>query len=124
MAIDIGVMKERLLAEKEELVSELSKIGRVNPDNPNDWEPTPPEDQDTGADENVRADNVEEYEERTAILKNLEIRYNNVLRALKKIEEGTYGICEISGGQIEEERLMANPAARTCMKHMHDEPPE
>lgn len=32
--------------------------------------------------------------------------------ALKKIKDGTYGICEESGEPIEQERLVANPLAR------------
>jgi DnaK suppressor protein len=37
--------------------------------------------------------------------------------ALKKIENGTYGICEVSGEEIEEKRLRAVPYAKTCMEH-------
>ena len=70
------------------------------------------------ADPNETADNIEEFEENTAVLKELEIRYNNIKDTLAKIEEGKFGICEISGEPIEEDRLIANPAARTCKKHM------
>jgi RNA polymerase-binding transcription factor DksA len=51
----------------------------------------------------------------------LEVRYNEIKSALKKIEEsapGAYGLCEVGGEQIEEDRLEANPAARTCKAHM------
>jgi RNA polymerase-binding transcription factor DksA len=120
MAIDVSQMKEKLLSEKATLEGELKTVGRINPDNPKDWEPTPPLDGET-ADDNVQADRIEEYEEHTAILKQLEIRYNSVLHALKNIEDGSYGVCEVSGEPIEEERLLANPAARTCTKHMHEE---
>ena len=54
-------------------------------------------------------------------MKELEIRYNEVKEALKRIEEGTYGICRVSGEQIEPERLEANPAATTCIKHLEAE---
>ncbi len=50
----------------------------------------------------------------------LENRWNEVRAALKKIEAGTYGICEISGEPIEEDRLEVNPAARTCKEHMDE----
>jgi len=39
--------------------------------------------------------------------------------ALEKIKLGTYGICEICGNHIEEERLQANPSARTDKAHMN-----
>ena len=41
-----------------------------------------------------------------------------MVRELKKIEEGSFGVCEINGDKIEEDRLLANPAARTCKKHL------
>jgi RNA polymerase-binding transcription factor DksA len=75
----------------------------------------------TETDENSQADAAEEADERIAILAELENRYRSIMHALKKIEEGTYGICEISGEQIEEGRLLANPAARTCVHHMESE---
>ncbi|PIR40297.1 MAG: hypothetical protein COV33_00540 [Candidatus Zambryskibacteria bacterium CG10_big_fil_rev_8_21_14_0_10_34_34] len=70
------------------------------------------------ADSNEVADNIEEFESNTAVLKELEIRYNDVKDALTKIEKNEYGMCEVSGEEIEEERLIANPAARTCKAHM------
>ncbi len=36
--------------------------------------------------------------------------------ALKKIEEGTYGICEECGQEIPRKRLLAVPWARLCLK--------
>jgi RNA polymerase-binding transcription factor DksA len=35
------------------------------------------------------------------------------------MENGTYGVCEKSGKPIELDRLMANPAARTCKEMMN-----
>ena len=53
-------------------------VGRINPDNPNDWEPIPGEKTDRTSDKNDFADNIEEYEENTAILKQLEIELNAI----------------------------------------------
>jgi len=36
--------------------------------------------------------------------------------ALRKIENGTYGICELCGNEIEEERLKARPVASYCIE--------
>ena len=109
--------RERLLEEKATLESQLQTIGRRNPENPNDWEALPEE---TGQepDPNDAADLIEGYETNTAILKDLEIRYNDVVAALKRVEDGTYGTCEVSGEEIEEDRLEADPAAKTCKAHM------
>jgi len=108
---------EALLAQVTE---ELQSIGVHNPENEADWVATPGEGSDE-ADTNDVADNAEEWEERAATLALLETRWNDIRRALSKMENGTYGICEISGEPIEEERLAANPAARTCIAHREDE---
>ena len=109
--------RELLETEKNTLEGQLATVGRKNPANPKDWEPVPSE---TGheSDPNDQADLIENYEENTAILKDLEIRYNHVLAALARIEAGTYGVCETGGETIEVERLEADPAARTCKAHL------
>ena len=118
--MDTNKYKERLEEEKIKLEGEMSGVGRQNPDNPADWEPTPANDGQLDIDDNVKADNHEESMERSAILTDLEIRYKNVVDALDNIEKGTYGKCEVSGEDIEEDRLDANPAARTCKAHMNN----
>ncbi len=34
--------------------------------------------------------------------------------ALKRIDEGTYGVCEVCGGKISPKRLMARPVTTMC----------
>ena len=70
------------------------------------------------SDLNDFADSISEYEENTALVKELETQLKDINEALVKIKSGKYGICEISGEPIEKERLEANPAARTCKKHL------
>jgi len=115
--------KEKLEGELKAMEGELKAIGRQNPANPNDWEATEKsmDVMTPMADSNESADKIEEYNENRAIVDELEIRYNNVKRALKKISDGTYGRCEVGGEEIEEARLAANPSARTCLKHMAEE---
>ena len=117
--IDIDYFKDKLEEELILVEKELNDVGRRNPDNKEDWEAEPTEMNHESADSNETADNIEEFEGNTAVLKELEMRYNDVKDALAKIENGTYGMCEISSEPIEEERLIANPAARTCKKHMN-----
>ena len=116
--MDTEYFKEKLEEELFLVEKELNSVGRRNPDNKNDWEAEPADFDTDQADESEKADKIEEYEENTAVLKELEIRYNDIKDALTKIENKTFGVCEISGEQIEEDRLIANPAARTCKKHM------
>ena len=117
--MDIQFFKNKLQEEQARLEKELATIGRINPDNPSDWEATPVDPGSRESDPNDKADMIEDYETNTAILKQLEIQLIDVKDALVKIEDGTYGVCEVSGHPIEEGRLKANPAARTCMEHMN-----
>lgn len=41
--------------------------------------------------------------------------YNMILQALKKINEGTYGICSDCGQSISEKRLLSYPNASRCL---------
>src|SRR5687767_453629 len=115
--MDTTPFKNKLTQELALVEKELADVGQRNPDNKADWEGKPSDFADS-ADENETADKIEEYEENTAIVRELEIRYNDIKDALAKIEAGTYGICEVSGEPIEADRLEANPAARTCKAHM------
>ncbi len=109
--------KEMLEAEKAMLAVELPKIALWNAEI-NEWEAQPAE-AVTESDENDLADRSEEYEERTGKVRSLGKKFTDITVALEKIENDTYGVCELSGEAIEVERLEANPAARTCMAHMN-----
>jgi RNA polymerase-binding transcription factor DksA len=119
-SLDLGHFKERLVNERELLKKELQTVGTQDPSNPSDWIPRPPSDEEMGADDNDNADIMEEMGGRNAILGDLEGRLNQVVLALEKIEKGTYGVCEVTGEPIEVARLEANPAARTCKKHVNE----
>ena len=112
-------LKQKLEEELETLKKELATVGRINPENPKDWEPTAgvEAEHEHEADPNDKADEMEEYETNAAILKELEIRFNEVKDALKRIEDGKYGVCSVCGKAIEPARLEANPAAATCIEH-------
>lgn len=118
--IDITLYKTQLSEDLVVITKELGALGIHNPQVKEDWIATQ-ESEDSEADESLVADRVEDFEEKVAILAALETQYNDIVRALAKMEKGTYGICEISNEEIEEARLNANPSARTCMAHMDDE---
>ena len=118
MTLDIKHFKDMLSKEAGLLETELATIGRKNPGQSSDWEAVEPEVDRDRADGTEVADNIEQYENNSAILDQLEIRLKEVRNALEKIEKGKYGICEVSGEQIELDRLEANPAATTCKLHM------
>jgi DnaK suppressor protein len=105
---------QNLLAE---VTAELTDIAQFDAET-GDWSIRTDNIDQTEADENTQADAAEEADGRISILAELENRYRLITHALTKIANGTYGICEISGAPIEEKRLEANPAARTCISHM------
>lgn len=119
---DFSQYKKRLEEQLATITEELRSIGIHDPQS-DDWEAVPDQElSGTGeADINTGADISEEVDERQSTLSDLEKEYRDIKRALKKIEDGTYGICEISGLPIEEKRLNIKPDARTCIAHMHDE---
>ena len=113
--MDTARLKEKLEAEKARLETGMGSVGRANPAVPGDWEAVPSE---TGAEADVvdQADVTTSRETNTAILADLEARYDAVLRALSRMEEGTYGTCDVCGLEIETARLEADPAAATCTR--------
>jgi DnaK suppressor protein len=118
--IDTTTIKATLEDTLATLTTELSAIAVHNPET-DDWEALPVGADSSEPDENDEADVVEEWNERRATVAVLETDYRNTKRALAKIAAGTYGICEVSGEPIEEARLHANPAARTCIAHREEE---
>ena len=57
-----------------------------------------------------------EREKDLSILEQVEAELADVEHALRRLEDGTYGICEACGQPIDEARLEALPAARFCLK--------
>lgn len=115
--IDIPHFKKMLQKELVRLESELKSVGRKNPDHPDEWEAKATDVDIQASDSADIGDNLENYENNNAVLKQLEIEYNDVKAALVRIKKGTYGICEVSHEPIEIGRLEANPSARTCIIH-------
>jgi RNA polymerase-binding protein DksA len=55
-----------------------------------------------------------------SLRENVEHLLEQVDRALEKIEEGTYGLCDRCGQPIEESRLQAMPEATLCLRHQKE----
>ena len=52
-----------------------------------------------------------------ATLGEAEAEVADVQHALDRLDDGTYGTCEICGTPIGDDRLAEQPAARTCAAH-------
>lgn len=120
-AEDLQQLRERLEEEARQIEEQLAQLGKVDPANRTDWEPSIGEIAVDPSDKSEVADKFEELIDNNAILSELEVRYAKVRRALKKLEEGTYGFSEVSGNPIERERLFADPAARTTIAEREQE---
>ncbi len=110
-----------LEAQLRDLTEELKAVGIHNPDNAADWIAVPEGVDANQSDTDLLADVVEEWDGRQALVATLERRWNDINRALAKISSGSFGTCEVCAASIEEDRLDANPAARTCKAHMNDD---
>lgn len=118
--LDLPKFQQRLEEQLKTITAELNTIGNHNPLT-DDWEARPDTEDLSEADINTEADAIEDYNERLSTLATLETEYRDIKRALNKISNGTFGICEISGEPIEEARLEAKATARTSSKHMDEE---
>jgi DnaK suppressor protein len=58
-----------------------------------------------------------EQGENRVLATQLREQLDDVERALTKLDDGTYGQCEVCGAAIGESRLEAMPAARFCIDH-------
>lgn len=113
--------KKILEDEKEKLAHELDQLGVRTTPSGDEWHAQVSKLDIQEADQNEAADRVEEAQIDQIVLDELEARYRLVEHALAKFSSDTYGVCEVSGEPIEEDRLHANPAARTCKAHMGEE---
>jgi RNA polymerase-binding transcription factor DksA len=92
-------------------------MGKLNTDT-DEWEATPQVSEFREADQNDMADRFEDFEARSSMIDTLAPRLNDILKALKGLNRESFGKCEVCGKEIEMTRLEANPAARTCKKHL------
>ena len=115
--LDKKKIKEKLEKERDVLMEELRGMGKLNPET-EEWEATPEEQNAPQADQNEMADRFEDFEARSSMMKTLVPRLNNILKALKGLNRDSFGKCEVCKNDIEMTRLEANPAARTCKKHI------
>ncbi len=118
---DTEYFKKKLETEKALVEEELKTVGRKNTKNAGGWEATPGNIDIDSADENEVADKIEEFEENSSILEQLEKQLAEINEALESIKNKTFGICKVCKKNIEPTRLEANPSAKTCMTHMHPE---
>ncbi|MER2010934.1 TraR/DksA family transcriptional regulator [Psychrobacter alimentarius] len=107
MSIDLNHAKESLLNLKEEYETRIDKI-EDHIQNPQDDLNEHWEDQAISYRQNDMRQNLKSEARQSLIY---------VENALSRIENGTYGECEVCGEPIEAQRLEALPYATLCMEH-------
>ena len=107
--------KDFLLKEQDRLVEAMATMGQLSGIVPGDWEVHKDVSGAVEREPNMLASQYEEESTNEGVLETLEERLNEVTGALSRIENDTYGKCDKCGKEIEEEKLLANPAATTCM---------
>ncbi len=111
----LETLRDALEAERATLQVDLAQHGAKEPDGI--WDPNSSGLSGEEADHTDTADQIEELVTNVPIVQELASRSHDIDDALEKMDGGRYGICEISGEKIPYDRLIANPAARTCVAH-------
>lgn len=114
--MNIEIYKQNLEEEIVSLNEGLKIIGHQTADFKNDWVHNPPTERETEPD--LQADQEDEIETNEGIINTLEERLQEVNAALRRIADGTYGVCRVCSKEIETQRLDADPAATTCIEHI------
>jgi RNA polymerase-binding transcription factor DksA len=110
----INELQEKLEEQKKSVQAELESFAEKDPNLKDNWDTKFPNREDGDKDE--AADDATEYDNKLSVEHSLELKLRNIKSALEKIKNGTYGICEKCGKKIDEERLLACPEAKTCLK--------
>lgn len=103
--------KAILETRREEILKQLESIGSRGGDSSQG--PEFPEYGDALED---NAAEVADYANTVSMERDMAENLSDVDAALKKIEDGTYGICNYCGQPIEIERLKARPESTSCVK--------
>jgi len=117
--LDKKKIKEKLEQERDSLLLQMKDMGKWNAET-GEWEAIPEEIEFPESDENDKADRFEDFEARSSMMRTLEPRLKNILKALKNLSKESFGKCEVCKKDIEQARLEVNPAARTCKKHLEN----
>jgi DnaK suppressor protein len=99
--------RKRLLAKEQELLDGLKRTGAGGREKPDS----------AGLDEGDESAFSERKESLFAQAHRYTRLLNKVRKALKRIEDGSYGRCIEDGERIESARLDAIPWASYCLKH-------
>ncbi len=99
--MDTNKFKQKLEKEKRDILEELKKHQGIT-------------DFGSDVDPDEETDESEEYGNEMSIVQTLKERLSDIELALKKINNGKYGVCENCQKEISSEVLEINPESRLC----------
>lgn len=108
----IEKIKKDLLARKKQVEEDLESYTKNDAHEKDEYHAKFPNYGDK-SDENVQE--IDEYTTNLATEKVLESTLRDIDNALERIKKGAYGICKYCKKEIGEKRLLARPAANTCV---------
>ena len=109
MTADFDILRSRLDSERKRLLEELQHLQATN---------KPSEERREGNPFGKREEEATEAfetEKRLAMERRLKDQLSDIERALRKFEEGNYGLCDSCDRPIEPARLEALPQANQCL---------
>jgi len=112
MINQIEKIKNDLLKKKEELLEDLKDFSKKDSHEIDNRAASFPEYGDK-PDEN--AQEISEYSTSIVAERVLEKAIEEIDETLKRIEEGSYGLCKYCACEIGEKRLLARPTASSCI---------
>ena len=107
-------MKSKLLEERSRIEGELKRFANKDKHDKEAYNPRFP---DTTDKLEESAGRVAQFVDELALEDSFEQTLKAIDHALEKMEDNSYGICDVCKKEINPKRLEANPSAATCVEH-------
>ena len=104
-ASDLADFRKRLILLRQEAMGQSATLRNIALEHTDDRG----SEDDDGSDAFMRLQNLSQVDSHNKVIQQID-------EALARIQEGTYGICEMCGQLIRKPRLMNLPFVRTCME--------
>lgn len=108
----LAKIKGMLLEEKESMENELAKFAKKNTRASGSYDSQFPE---YGNKDDENAAEIADYAAEVPLEESFEKTLRDTNQSLKRIKDGTYGICKYCKKPIEEKRLLARPNSSACV---------
>lgn len=104
-------LRQQLLAKRQMIIEQLEGIGSPAAGKDN-FDAKFPDYGDSMEDSAVE---VADYTKNLSLERDLEKELQGVDKAIKSMDDGTYGVCSYCGNEIELERLKIRPESTSCV---------